>query len=83
MDRGAWWATVHTVTKESNTTERLNNNVNKLLYNNQNPESNVETVLLSNLQTFIQILPIDLASFIRKKIQSHVFHSRHRVPSRL
>ena len=83
MDRGAWWATVHTVTKESNTTERLNNNVNKLLYNNQNPESNVETVLLSNLQTFIQILPIDLASFIRKKIQSHVFHSSHRVPSRL
>ena len=25
-DRGAWWATVHGVTKESDTTERLNNN---------------------------------------------------------
>ena len=49
MDRGAWWATVHGVTKESHTTEHLNNNVNKLLYNKQNPESNVETVLLSNL----------------------------------
>ena len=81
MDRGTWWATVHGVTKESNTTEQLNNNVNKLLYNKQNPESNVETVLLS--KTFIQILLIDLASFIRKKIQSHMFHSSHRVPSHL
>ena len=26
MDRGAWWATVHRVTKELDTTERLNNN---------------------------------------------------------
>ena len=26
MDRGAWWATVHGVAKESDTTERLNNN---------------------------------------------------------
>ena len=26
MDRGAWWATVHGVAKELNTTERLNNN---------------------------------------------------------
>ena len=26
MDRGAWWAMVHGVTKESDTTERLNNN---------------------------------------------------------
>ena len=26
MDRGAWRATVHQVTKESNTTERFNNN---------------------------------------------------------
>ena len=25
-DRGAWWATVHGVTKESDTTEQLNNN---------------------------------------------------------
>ena len=81
MDRGTWWATVHGVTKESNMTEQLNNNVNKLLYNKQNPESNVETVLLS--KTFIQILLIDLASFIRKKIQSHMFHSSHRVPSHL
>ena len=24
--RGAWWATVHKVTRESDTTERLNNN---------------------------------------------------------
>ena len=26
MDRGAWWAVVHGVTKESDTTEQLNNN---------------------------------------------------------
>ena len=26
MDRGAWWAIVHGVTKESDMTERLNNN---------------------------------------------------------
>ena len=26
MDRGAWWATVHRVTKESDTTEEPNNN---------------------------------------------------------
>ena len=26
MDRGAWWATVHGVSKESDTTERLNSN---------------------------------------------------------
>ena len=25
MDKGAWWATVHGVTKESDTTEQLNN----------------------------------------------------------
>ena len=25
MDRGAWWATVHGVTKESNMTQRLHN----------------------------------------------------------
>ena len=28
-DRGAWWATVHRVVKESDTTEQLNNNNNK------------------------------------------------------
>ena len=28
MDRGAWWATVHRVAKESDTTWRLNNNNN-------------------------------------------------------
>ena len=49
MDRGTWQVTVHGVTKESDTTERLNNNLNKLLYNKQNQESNAETVLLSNL----------------------------------
>ena len=27
IDKGAWWATVHSVTKESDTTERLNNNI--------------------------------------------------------
>ena len=26
MDRGAWWATVHGVTEESDMTERLNSN---------------------------------------------------------
>jgi len=29
MDRGAWWAIVHWVTKESDVIERLNNNNNK------------------------------------------------------
>ena len=27
IDRGAWWATVHGVTKELDTTEQLNNNI--------------------------------------------------------
>ena len=27
IDKVAWWATVHSVTKESDTTERLNNNI--------------------------------------------------------
>ena len=27
MDRGAWWARVHGVVKELDTTEQLNNNV--------------------------------------------------------
>ena len=29
MDRGAWWATVHGVTKESDAIERLNANKTK------------------------------------------------------
>ena len=29
MDRGAWWTTVHGVAKESNRTQRLNNNKGK------------------------------------------------------
>ena len=29
MDRGAWWAVVHGVTKESDTTERLNTHARK------------------------------------------------------
>ena len=29
-DRGAWWATVRGVTEESDTTERLNNNIPSL-----------------------------------------------------
>ena len=32
MDKGAWWATVHGVTKESDMTERLNNNNSSNLY---------------------------------------------------
>ena len=31
MDRGAWWATVHGVTKESGTTEQLNNKMRRFL----------------------------------------------------
>ena len=31
MDRGIWWATVHTVTKELAMTEQLNNNKQILL----------------------------------------------------
>ena len=31
MDRGAWWATVHEVTKESDMTQQLENN-NKLVF---------------------------------------------------
>ena len=32
MDRGAWWATVHGVAKELDTTYQLNNNNDVLLY---------------------------------------------------
>ena len=31
MDRGAWWATVHGVTKESDMTKPLNNNKQQIL----------------------------------------------------
>ena len=31
MDRGAWWATVHGVAKESDKTEQLNNSQAELL----------------------------------------------------
>ena len=31
MDRGAWWATVHEVTKESDMAQQLNNNNKDLL----------------------------------------------------
>ena len=31
MDRGAWWAAVHGVTKESDTTEQLNNRMRGFL----------------------------------------------------
>ena len=31
MDRGAWWATVHGVTKELGTTERRYNNSNNIV----------------------------------------------------
>ena len=37
MDRGAWWAAVHGVTKESDTTERLSTNLLfKLFFKKQN-----------------------------------------------
>ena len=29
MDRGAWWAAAHGITKDSDTTQRLNNNNTK------------------------------------------------------
>ena len=32
MDRGAWWVTVHGVTKELDTTEQLNNNLAPLTF---------------------------------------------------
>ena len=32
MVRGAWWATVDGVAKESDTTHRLNNNNNKIIH---------------------------------------------------
>ena len=35
MDRGAWWATVHEVAKESGTTEWLTNNNSKLILKKQ------------------------------------------------
>ena len=36
MDRGAWQATVHGVTKETDTTLRLNNNEHKSRHSAQN-----------------------------------------------
>ena len=32
MDRGAWWATVHGVAKESGRTQQLNNNIYIYMY---------------------------------------------------
>ena len=31
MDIGAWWATVHVVAKQSDTTERLSTHIHKML----------------------------------------------------
>ena len=32
MDRGAWWATVHGVTKKLDTTQQLNDNKNNFFF---------------------------------------------------
>ena len=36
MDRGAWWATLHGVTKELDTTEQLTFSVFQSMFSNQN-----------------------------------------------
>ena len=48
MDRGAWWVTVHGVTKELDTTEQLNNNSNSVLV----PQL-VESSSLQNFQYLV------------------------------
>ena len=35
LERGAWWATVHGITKESDTTQQLNNSKTKVYTNNK------------------------------------------------
>ena len=48
MDRGAWWATVHGVSRESDVTELLNNNNKQMVLD-------AEYVLLAiGLQNFLQ-----------------------------
>ena len=38
MDREAWWTTVHGITKESDTTEQLNNNKKKRIRGGVGPD---------------------------------------------
>ena len=38
MDRGAWWATIHGVTKELDITEQLNNSIVSFLSRVQCPQ---------------------------------------------
>ena len=52
MDRGAWQATAHGVTKESNMTQQLNNNKDKKWVKKKKPEPtttclNLENIMLS------------------------------------
>ena len=39
MDRGAWWATIHGITEESDTTEQLRTHLHTQLYLHQHPHS--------------------------------------------
>ena len=53
MDRGAWWATAHGVTKELDTTKQLNNN-NKQCPAQLNGEVEMKTVFCVEMQKEIK-----------------------------
>ena len=62
MDRGAWWATVHEVAKESNMTEQLNNK-------NSWPESPIKCQLEVMSQRSLLLVMVECGSRVRHRVQ--------------
>ena len=83
MDRGAWWATVHGVAKESNMTEQVNNN-------NNWPESLVKCQLEVMSHRSLLLVMVECGSQCQAQSQMkrfsllsnnfsfNSFHSKHR-----
>ena len=62
MDRGAWWATVHEVAKESNMTEQLNNK-------NSWPESPIKCQLEVMSHRSLLLVMVECGSRVRHRVQ--------------
>ena len=61
MDRGVWWAIVHGVAKELNTTEQLNNN-------NSWPESPVKCQLEVMSHRSLLLVMVECGSHVRHRM---------------
>ena len=63
VDRGAWWATVHKVSRESDMTERLNNN---------NTIYSIKTRVSFELINYV----LQVLSLVKLVLESHRVHNR-------